>query len=357
MTGKFIWTLFNQIKINDPFFDTLKADYPEFPEWFDKKSNANEKAFIYQVNSQIKAFLYLKDEYEEIELTDKTLPKKKRLKIGTLKLSQDNRGLRLGEGALGIALWRWQEKKYDEIYLTTFLKQQNIIGLVEKYGFKNIGKNIRGEEIYLKSKALLDYTSPYLSFPFINPNIEKSGILPINDHFHDKLFVYSQLRQNNIEVEEITAGNGITKIYIATPYDSLSYNIGEPLFVYRIHTGKGQKTYISAITSFVTVADIVQIKKNNTYLKTFEEYKKILGNKTVFNDPELNTIYNSNRLNIVVLELLYNGYFGKGNNINHSWLSSNGLFNTYPYKITYNKQQFRTILKEGKKDVSNIIIN
>ena len=50
-----------------------------------------------------------------LELLDKVLPAKERIKIGTLRLAERFRGQRLGEGALGVALWRWQEQEVEEI--------------------------------------------------------------------------------------------------------------------------------------------------------------------------------------------------------------------------------------------------
>ena len=77
-----------------------------------------------------------------------------------------------------------------------------------------IGRNIRGECVYLKSRKHIDYA--YISFPFIRPDFKVAGVIPIIESFHDRLFPYSELVGNNKEIEEVTAGNGITKIYIGT---------------------------------------------------------------------------------------------------------------------------------------------
>ena len=60
--------------------------------------------------------------------------------------------------------------------------------------------------------------------------------------------------------------------------------------------------------------------------------------------------------NLVILEFVYNGYFGKGNNINHHTLSSNGLFNAHPYNVEYSIEQFKNILNLGKVNVNNVIV-
>lgn len=89
MANMFKRKKFSECSLEDPFFETLKNDYLEFPKWFKRKSLENEEAFVFEDKQGISAFVYLKKENEEIKLVNKVLPAKKRLKIGTLKL--DNR--------------------------------------------------------------------------------------------------------------------------------------------------------------------------------------------------------------------------------------------------------------------------
>ena len=82
------------------------------------------------------------------------------------------------------------------------------------------------------------------------------------------------------------------------------------------------------------------------------------SNKTVFSPEELTDIYNKNKnKNVVLLEMVYNGYFGEGHNIIHKELRDNGLFSVHPYIIDYNKSEFIKILEMGDANVQNIIID
>ncbi|MFZ5643207.1 MAG: hypothetical protein ACOY46_06430 [Bacillota bacterium] len=47
MAGKFEWHKFSEVNLDDPFFDSLKADYEEFPVWYKKKSDAGEYALVF----------------------------------------------------------------------------------------------------------------------------------------------------------------------------------------------------------------------------------------------------------------------------------------------------------------------
>ncbi len=99
------------------------------------------------------------------------------------------------------------------------------------------------------------------------------------------------------------------------------------------------------------------VKTNNRARMTFEELCDRIGNKSVFDENELRVRYENDK-NVVVIELLYYGYFGAGNNINNAWLSDNGYFNgAYPASIEVSPAQFIEILREGDVDVSNVIID
>lgn len=126
MPGLFEWKYFNDVNLNDPFFDSLKEDYKGFDHWFSKKSSAQERALVFE-NDGIKAFIYLKREnidgdFSPLTTNRVSLPMAPRLKIGTLKLDESIQGQRIGEGAIGVSLWYWQITGFDEIYVTVFFK-------------------------------------------------------------------------------------------------------------------------------------------------------------------------------------------------------------------------------------------
>ena len=58
---------FNEINLQDPFFKSLIEDYPEFPEWFKRKGQSGADAYVqYKDNATLQAFLYMKDESDEV---------------------------------------------------------------------------------------------------------------------------------------------------------------------------------------------------------------------------------------------------------------------------------------------------
>ena len=361
MSGKFKWQKFKDIDLNDSFFDTLKVDYPEFPAWFAKKQISGESALVFDDEIGVGAFLYLKRENvngdnSPLIVDGKELPNIPRLKIGTLRLAERIRKQRLGEGALGVALWYWKETEYQEIYVTVFEKHIELISLFERFGFICVGKNERGENIYIKNRNTLSFVDPYKCFPFISSNFISAGLVPINDDFHDELFPYSELMGNEQNIVTTPAGNGITKVFIATPFTSLHFKEGMPVLIYRKHTGVGQKKYKSVVTSYCTISKVDIIKDGGVIKISMDDFVKQVGNKSIYSNDELQNIYNTKRT-VVVIELVYNGYFGKGHNVTFNELKVNGLFEEYPYNVVYSQEEFKKILEMGDIDVQNTIIN
>lgn len=368
MAGKFSFKKFSDINLNDPFFDSLKNDYPGtanstgFIEWFHKKSANGATALIFEDVTGIGAFVALKPENEEIRMQEGTLPAEDRMKISTLKISERHRGERYGEGAIGLILWKWQATGFNQIYVTVFDKQDTLINQLERFGFRKIGYNLNGEGIYLKDKRDINFSNPYLAFPFIKSGFDYAGYLIIEDNYHDTMFAYSELSNNKLYLQNKignSVSNGLSKIYVGkAPVQN--HKIGELIFIYRKDTKCGYGTkYRSCITSYAVVTDVIQAKSKGRYLMSFDNLIKRIGNKSVFNEKELQRQYND-YYSVSIVELLYYGYFGAGNNVNMDWLKSNDCWVTtedYPTEIHLSEMQAKKILMEGNVNVSNAIIN
>lgn len=357
MVHKFEWRPFSEINVNDPFFDTLKTDYPEFAtEWFPKCIQEKRNALVFYDEEGLGAFVALKRECEPIFMQERTIPATNRLKVSTLRLAPRFRGQRLGEGALGLVLWNWQRSKLDEIYLTVFPQHTDLISQLERFGFKMFGKNERGERIYMRSRKNIDFSDPYKAFPFISPEFKNGGYLIVDDVYHDTLFPYSELKNTPQEILQIDAANGISKVYIGAA-SKPQYRVGEPIFIYRKYTGlNGKPGYKSCLTSYCVVTDIKSVKENGKSLVSFDEFLAVTGNKTVFSRQELKTRFENDKT-ITVITMLYCGYFGSGRNINMVWLSQNGLWadeHQYPARIRLSQTQCRTIWNTAKVNLDNV---
>lgn len=364
MGGKFERKRFADIDINDPFFDSLKADYPgspvtkSFAQWFHEKAAEGKEALVFEENGRVGAFINLKiGENESIKLKDKDdLRPLPRVKITTIKIDDRYKKQRIGEGALGLTLWEWRDSKLDEIYLTVFAKHVELINLLEKYGFVCVGTNLNNEKVYLKSRKRLDFKDPCKAFPFISNNIQTVRILPIDMGYHDTMFAYSELANTLQEKVNISVANGLKKVYIGNP-TNLPFREGEPVLIYRKYTGNvGSHGFKSVITSYCIITKVVKIRKNNKPIYRFDQFLRLVGNKFVFSLDELRKKYEE-LSNLTLIELLYYGYFGAGNNVNWIWLKNNNIWTGYPMSLALTAGQFRKILQEGKINADNVIIN
>lgn len=346
--------LFAECNLNDLFFQSLREDYLEFDNWFKKKIMNNEEAYIIKNIDSIEGFLYLKKEKEEILLKDKTLPAKERIKIGTLKTTETIQGRKYGEGFLGFALWEWATSNAEEIYITTFQKQESLINLLEAYGFTKYGDFPNHELLYIKNKNNLDYTDAKKSFPYISTNTT-GRLLLLEAEYHDTLFPYSTLKGINSEPRNIDIKNGLSKKYISNNLNYKNLRCGDFLIVYRKKgvSEAGTAGFKSAVTG---IASVVNVRVVNKIQEDFETFKENLKNKVALNDDELFEKYSQR--NVIVLDIVYNYYFGSGHNINYNTLKENGLWsNSYPANRIYNMEELKKIIQLGGNYVQNIIVN
>lgn len=363
MAGKFQLRQFKDINLSDPFFNSLKQDYPgnehstSFIDWFHKKADQHKTALVFEDDTGIGAFICLKLETEEIQLEEGTLPATDRVKISTIKIDDRYRGQRIGEGAIGLTLWQWQKMGKNEIYVTVFENHEGLIVLLEKFGFERVGKNLNGELVYIHDRRKLDYSNPFKCFPFINPTVDKAGYIIIEDTFHDTMFPYSELKYTLQESVGLSVENGLSKIYVGKA-PSVPYEIGQPVFIYRKHTGDGIKKYKSCLTSYCIVTDIIQAKVAGRTTIAFDALIRRIGNKSVYDREQLRARYNLDP-NMNVIEMLYFGFFGEGHNVTMDWLSRNGCWpnSGYPTNYVLSRAQFEQILREAGVDVENVIIN
>ena len=189
-----------------------------------------------------------------------------------------------------------------KFYVTVFDKHISLILLLEKYGFIHVGNNLNGERVYIKDRRNLDFSDPCKSFPFLSGQVQHAGCLAIDMEYHDTMFASSDLANTLQERVDISVANGRVQY-------------------------------------------------------SYDQFLRMVGNKSVYNEDELKEKYDT-WASLTLIELLYYGYFGAGNNVNWMWLKSNDCWpGTHPMNFRYTRSQFEKILREGKVDVGNVIIN
>lgn len=148
-----ISTTFDQLNLDDPFFDSLKSMYRNYSTWFRNKAEEHASCdVVYDAEGNLKAMLYTKIEgkYEDYSRMEKPFAPSFRLKIGTLK--SELRGEGIGKRFLEMAVERArQDPSIKTVYATIYANCPELAGLVkmfETYGFSRRCMYCTGETVF-----------------------------------------------------------------------------------------------------------------------------------------------------------------------------------------------------------------
>ncbi|HOF17044.1 MAG TPA: hypothetical protein PLF32_09240 [Bacteroidales bacterium] len=311
---------FAEVDLQDHFFDSFREDYIEFDRWFNKK--ADETAYVCYSDGNLSAFLYIKVEDENENYADivPNFPKKKRLKIGTLKVT--NNGFKIGERFLKIIFDNALQYRVDEIYVTIFNKrpeQLRLIALLEEWGFFYFGDKSTPtgiEKVFVKNfdkNQEVNIEDPKKTFPY-SSKTNNIYIVPIYPKYHTELFPDSILKTESPKnfVENEPHRNALSKVYISrSHYRKLK--TGDLIVFYR--TGGVYKGVVTTIGIVESVVDNIPDEKTFIHL---------CRKRSVFSDDELKKHWSYNKHNRpFIVNFLYTYSLKKRPNL--KWLNDNEI--------------------------------
>lgn len=299
---------FSEINIDDIFFDSLKADYSEFADWFLRKADAGEEAYVfYNSRRRMDGFLYLKKEAASDITIDPPLPAGTALKVGTLKINAH--GTKLGE--------RFVKKVFDHamslgvkyIYVTVFDKHDGLIALLERYGFEKRGEKIshNGSE-HVLIRTLNEVTGDVVKdFPHFEVSNKKYYLLAIYPQYHSSFLPDSILNGESHDIlQDVSHTNSIHKIYISGINRTKCLRPGDIIAIYRTNDGKGKAYYRSVVSSLGVVEEVRQIK-SFTNESQFIKYAKPYS---IFTIEQLKE-YFTNKQKSYIIKFTYNAALRK----------------------------------------------
>ena len=347
---------FSDIDLNDSFFDSLRASYPEFNEWYNKKAAAGATAYCYYVDNELKDFLYLKIEEEELSDLTPALPAKKRLKVGTFKVDNDNRHTTRGERFMKKIMDMAIAEDVDEIYVTMFPTEelQGLIRMFEKFGFSHIADKPHegGNAEYVLIKDMTTHVDDFkLDYPFVKKASSNKYVLSIVPEFHTHLFPDSILKNEKKYdlIQDVSETNSIYKIYLCWMQDTRNLKAGDKLIIYRTSDEEGKAYYRSVCTSVCTVCEV----KTYRDFENEEEFIKYTNRYSVFKEHELRRWY-KNKKYFIVIKMVYNIAFTK-KVINMVMKEQVGLKPKYWGFFKLTDAQFDKLLELGEIDERYII--
>lgn len=343
-------TKFKDVDLSDPFFDSLKAAYAEFPSWF--ASKAEEPVYVSEdATGTLQGFLYLKKESGAVTDVDPPLPPAERLKVGTLKIVAH--GSKLGERFVKKIFDNAIEKKVEEIYVTVFEVHAPLIRLLKRYGFiqHSTKTTPNGTELVFV-RSLVHVTGDIRrDYPIIHTKGPKKHLLAIYPEYHTRLFPDSILDNENPSiVEDLSHTNSIHKVYLTfTRVGGLKP--GDIVVIYRCTDGKAPAKYRSVVTS-VCVVEEVRPSKDFASLGDFLKYARP---HSVFDRDELEKLWWNSGKSFFVIRMMYNAAFGKrttrGKLLDELGKSSRSYINFYPLTDS----EFDKVMEMGKVNESLIV--
>lgn len=348
-----IYTNFKDINLNDHFFDSLKQDYKEFPEWFKKKSNNNEGAFIFiNYKGLLDGFLYLKIENEALNDIVPPLPTKKRLKIGTLKINPH--GTRLGERFIKKVFDISLIRDIDEIYVTLFEKHKALLDLFQKYGFEIRAEKPtqNGNELVL-FKNISHVTGEIVKDYPNTPKISNRYLISLYPEWHSRLLPDSILNNEDpaLLIKDTSHTNSIHKIYLTAMKGTDRLKTGDTLVIYRTASYGKSAEYSAVATSICVVEEV----KNINDFRSLDDFLKYTLSYSIFSEKELTEFFKYKKYPVII-RFTYNIALNK-RIIRKSLIEDIGIErDQYWGFIKLTESQYREILMRGEVS-ENLAIN
>lgn len=288
---------FQDINFDNPFFDSLKEDYPEFEVWVERKKRDGDKAFYLEDdNGDIDAFLYLKIEEGPISDITPQLLVPSALKIGTLKVNPH--GTRLGERFIKIIINHAIEADIDIIYVTVFAHHLALISLFEEFGFIEYGSKV-GEKVYIKKIGHItgDLVKDYPVVPVAD---NSKYLISIYPDYHTQLFPDSILfgEDGDEIIHDLSHTNSIHKIYLSGSSDSNKIEYGDLIVFYRTSDIPGRAYYRAVATSLCAVEEV----RPSSSFSNEDDFVEFCRSYSLFDEGQLRYHY---RKNVTAIKFLY----------------------------------------------------
>lgn len=305
-----------EINLNDPIFDSLRADY-DFDKWFrDKCIKEERRAWIAESDGRYAGIVIFNE--ERLIDADPGVVGSKILKLCTFKIAEFARGKRLGELFLRKALWFAKNNAFDAVYYTAFPKQTALIALSAGLGFQEVSARANGEKTMARQMILkVSARGNFLNDVAANyPNVPITSlgglIIPIKPEFHEKLFPEaSETRRgqtlplfsptvNAPEATEVAPAAAIRKAYLGTTQMS-SVRRGTPLLFYL--TKSPEMAFSQCATAYGVAEQFIEAT-------SMQEILKVARLRTVFTEEDLELLLRRKGY-LKVLKFLFVGYLSK----------------------------------------------
>lgn len=266
--------------LSDPFFDSLRAGYPGFDDWFRRSAQSGRRAWAHLPETGTPSAICIYKREDSPVVTDAGVRLQGSvLKLCTFKVGERVRGRKVGELFFKAAFTYASRNDMGFVYLTTTPDQGFLRDLCAKYGFVECGACSQGRELVLvKEVPSTPPPSPLLPLEYhikFSPCIKvlpdtQVLLIPIQPVFHNLLFpeISSQFELFSDPI----IGNGLTLAYLCHAR------------LEKIHPGDVALFYRSGDLKSITTVGVVEFSFIST---DAEVIVRNVAKRTVYSLPDI----------------------------------------------------------------------
>ncbi|HCY15043.1 MAG: hypothetical protein A2Z93_02775 [Curvibacter sp. GWA2_64_110] len=249
------------------FFDSLRAGYDGFDDWFRSKARENRMAWVYRDEADALAAICIYQPQADEAINDAGARLYgQALKLCTFKVGEAVRGRKIGELFLKAAFRYATENACENLFIHANAERHDyLIRLLQDFGFEERG-TYRGDLVLVKqhpkfppaidSISALDYSRRF--FPhFRHDAAVQKFLIPIQPGFHDTLFPDYRAIQSRLFGPGGNVGNAIKLAYLChAPTNSV--HAGDVVLFYRTEDEKAV-TSLGVVERFDVLQDTAKI--------------------------------------------------------------------------------------------------
>jgi L-amino acid N-acyltransferase YncA len=265
-----------------PFFDSFRADYPDFNDWVQRAKRSGRPAWMIAADGQLAGLCIVKSESETPYYLSGRV-----LKICSFKVAEEHHGSRYGELLLKTVFQYAEQNKFDHAYVTLFEQHELLVRLLGEFGFAAQPERTKRGELVL-SRVLrppaIAALEPLAYFTAFGPcHLRWQGatawVVPIQPQYEALLFPDRQ-EQTSLFDGRQPFGNGIKKAYLCRSAAG-GIHPGDVLAFYRSETPR-------AIVSLGVV-------ENAFRSKDAESLGRFVAGRTVYSMDEIHAMCRGTR--------------------------------------------------------------
>ena len=209
----------HSLRGDDPIFESLRGDYPDFDQWLTKVSREGREAWVIESpRGRCAGICIWKSEDDEFRFGGKVM------KLSTFKVAEEHRGRRYGELLLKTVFTELRANGYDHVWLTVFERHAALITMLEDFGFERydvetpLGELAMVRHLVTTDGVATDSFVYHCKFgpPAVDLKLSASVyVIPMRPTYHTRLFPDHPDEPAHLLHDNNPFGNALRKAYIS----------------------------------------------------------------------------------------------------------------------------------------------